>query len=40
MSREGMLLLAREHVLDSKLIRQIRGYERSEGGRIAVCVRT
>jgi response regulator RpfG family c-di-GMP phosphodiesterase len=38
-SREGMLLLARDHVLDAKLIRHIRTYERSEGGHITVFVR-
>lgn len=38
-SREGVLLLATDYVLDENLIRQIRDYERGEGGRITVHVR-
>ncbi|MDE2583866.1 MAG: HD domain-containing protein, partial [Betaproteobacteria bacterium] len=38
-SREGVLLLAADYLLDENLIRQIRDYERSEGGRITLHVR-
>jgi response regulator RpfG family c-di-GMP phosphodiesterase len=40
LSREGMLLLARDHVLDPVLIRQILAYERSEGLPVTLFVRT
>lgn len=39
-SRDGVLLLAAEYVLDDSLIRQIREYERSEGGQVQIFVRT
>ena len=38
-SPEGVLLLATDYMLDEKLIRQIRDYERSEGGRLILYVR-
>lgn len=38
--RDGVLLLAAEYVLDDSLIRQIREYERSEGGQVQIFVRT
>ncbi|WP_349771903.1 HD domain-containing phosphohydrolase [Thauera sedimentorum] len=38
-SPEGVLLLATDYMLDDKLIRQIRDYERSEGGRLILYVR-
>jgi hypothetical protein len=37
LSRDGILLLAADYVLDENLIRQIREYEKSEfGGRITL----
>jgi response regulator RpfG family c-di-GMP phosphodiesterase len=39
LSREGMLLLARDHVLGAVLIRQIRAYETSEDVRLTLFVR-
>jgi response regulator RpfG family c-di-GMP phosphodiesterase len=39
LSREGMLLLARDHVLGPVLIRQIRAYEKSEDVRVTLFVR-
>ncbi len=38
-SPEGVLLLATDYMLDENLIRQIRDYERSEGGRLTLYVR-
>jgi response regulator RpfG family c-di-GMP phosphodiesterase len=38
-SREGMLLLAREYVLDESLITQIRHFEESEGHAVTIHVR-
>lgn len=38
-SREGVLLLAADYVLDDNLIRQIREYEVAEGTRITLFVR-
>lgn len=38
-SREGLLLLAREYVLDDSLIGQIRNFEETEGRPIAIHVR-
>lgn len=39
-SREGILLLATDYMLDENLIRQIREYDRSEGGKLILYVRT
>ncbi len=38
-SRDGVLLLATDYVLDESLVRQIQDYERSEGGRLTLHVR-
>lgn len=32
LTRDGVLLLAAEHTLDERLIAQIRGFSRAEGG--------
>ena len=39
-TRDGVMLLAADFVLDDSLIRQIREYERSEGGQVQIFVRT
>ena len=38
-SREGVLLLATDYMLDDNLIRQIQDYARSEGGRLTLYIR-
>ena len=35
-TRDGVLLLARDYILDDLLIRQIRDYEQSEGATLKV----
>lgn len=39
-SPDGLLLLARDYVLDERLIRQIRNFEESEGRTIEIYVRS
>lgn len=38
-SRDGVLLLATDYMLEENLIRQIQDYERSEGGRLTLYIR-
>ncbi|MGE5385423.1 MAG: HD domain-containing phosphohydrolase [Betaproteobacteria bacterium] len=40
MTKDGVLLLAADYLLDANLIRQIREYAASEGLHLMVCVRT
>jgi hypothetical protein len=39
LTRDGFLLLSRDHVLDSSLIEKIRGYEQIDANPIEVRVR-
>lgn len=40
MTRDGVLLLATDYLLDEKLIRQIRDYASADGGAVSVFIRT
>ena len=39
LTRDGVLLLATDHLLDANLIRQIRDYAAAEGGAMTVFIR-
>ncbi|CDG84320.1 HD domain-containing phosphohydrolase [Janthinobacterium agaricidamnosum] len=36
LSREGLMLLAAEHILDARLIQQVQDFESKSGGRLAI----
>jgi response regulator RpfG family c-di-GMP phosphodiesterase len=38
-SRDGLMLLAAEHVLDARLIQQVQEFESKSGGRLAIRIR-
>jgi hypothetical protein len=38
-SRDGLMLLAADHVLDARMIQQVQDFEAKSGGRLAIWMR-